>query len=392
MEIGERKSCITGIGQSEINRKPGRPPLALAVDACKAAIDDAGLTIDDIDGISTWPGASSAGFSAAGVSDIKEALNLKLNWFSGGIEAPGQYGSIANAIGAVAAGLARHVLCFRALGERSVAVNHYGQRDAAAGLPRAAGFGQWSQPYWATSAANWVAFHGMSHMHTYGITREQMAAIPITQRHNAGLNPNAVYRDPMTMDDYFNARMVSYPLCLFDCDVPVDGCTAVIVSHVDTAKDLPHPMIRFEAIGTALHGRDSWFQREDFPKMAMHDCTKMLWQRTDLKPKDIDTAHIYDGFTYLTLLWLEALGICGEGESGAFVEGGKRIAIEGDLPLNTNGGQLSEGRMHAYGHLHELVLQLRGDAGERQVKGDPKISITAAGGGNLGTSILLARE
>jgi acetyl-CoA acetyltransferase len=125
--------------------------------------------------------------------------------------------------------------------------------------------------------------------------------------------------------------------------------------------------------------------------MAMHDATKMMWSRTDLKPKDIDTAHIYDGFTWLTMSWLEALGICGEGESGAFIEGGERISLTGELPINTNGGQLSEGRMHGFGHLHEAVLQLRGQAGARQVA-DVKVSAVGNGGGNFGGALLLRKD
>jgi acetyl-CoA acetyltransferase len=117
----------------------------------------------------------------------------------------------------------------------------------------------------------------------------------------------------------------------------------------------------------------------------------MLWSRTDLKPKDIDSAHLYDGFTWLTMAWLEALGICGEGESGAFIEGGERISLGGQLPLNTNGGQLSEGRMHGFGHLHEAVLQLRGQAEGRQVEG-AKVSVVGNGGGSLGGAVLLRTD
>jgi acetyl-CoA acetyltransferase len=146
-------------------------------------------------------------------------------------------------------------------------------------------------------------------------------------------------------------------------------------------------------VGAGAYDRmDTWLARTDYPHMAMNDASKMMWSRTDLKPKDIDTAHLYDGFTWLTMLWLEALGICGEGESGAYIEGGARIALDGELPLNTNGGQLSEGRMHGFGHLHEAVLQLRGQAGDRQVKKAPKVSVVGNGGGSLGGAVLLRTE
>jgi acetyl-CoA acetyltransferase len=229
------------------------------------------------------------------------------------------------------------------------------------------------------------------HFHEYGTTREQLAWIALNGRRNAARNPNAIYRDPMTMDDYLAARMISTPFCLFDCDVPCDGATAVIVSRVEAARDLRHPPVRVEAVGTALRGRPSWDQYDDLTTMATRDAGAHLWSRTDLKPTDVQLAELYDGFSFLALSWLEALGLCGVGESGPFVEGGTRIALDGELPLNTHGGQLSAGRLHGYGFLHEAVLQLRGDAGDRQVPGDPRVGVAAAGGGNTCGCLLLTR-
>jgi acetyl-CoA acetyltransferase len=247
-------------------------------------------------------------------------------------------------------------------------------------------------PFWAPSASIWTACHASTHMTRYGITREQMSAIPITQRLNAARNPKAIYREPITLDDYMNARMITTPFTILDCDVPCDGATAVIVSRLDAARSLKQKPIVIEAVGAGAYDRmDTWLGRSDYPHMAMHDAARMMWSRTDLKPKDVDTAHLYDGFTWLTMLWLEALGLCGEGESGAFIEGGQRISLTGELPLNTNGGQLSEGRMHGFGHLHEAVLQLRGQAVGRQVA-DPKVSVVGNGGGSLGGAVLLRRD
>jgi acetyl-CoA acetyltransferase len=199
-----------------------------------------------------------------------------------------------------------------------------------------------------------------------------------------------VYRDPMTMDDYLAARMVSTPLGLFDCDVPVDGSIAIVVSAPAYAADCPKPAVRVEAIGTSP-GDGGWFRRPDYPKMASADAGAELWRRTDLKPPDIDVAELYDGFTYLTLVWLEALGICGQGEAGPFIEGATRIALDGELPLNTYGGQLSAGRMHGYWVLHEACLQLRGEAGDRQVAGSPEVAAIAVGGGPIAGCMLLTR-
>jgi acetyl-CoA acetyltransferase len=244
-------------------------------------------------------------------------------------------------------------------------------------------------PFGAYSAANWVGWYCQRYMHEYGLTREQLAQIALNARANAALNDNAVYRDPMTLDDYLAARMISTPLCLFDCDVPADGSTAFVISHTDHATDMPQPAVRFEAVGSARRGRTGWDQHEDMTTMAGRDAAAHLWSRTDLKPGDVDTAQLYDGFSWLTIMWLEALGFCGKGEAGAFIEGGRRIAQDGELPLNTQGGQLSGGRLHGYGFLHEAVLQLRGQAGQRQIAGDPEVAVAAAGGGSLAGCLLL---
>jgi len=393
----EKDTCISGLGQSEIYRKPHVYPFELAVRACERAIADAGLTPADIDGACCWPATPTGvgeGSASASIPDIAASLGLKLNWHSGG-DMAAQLSPIVNAVAAIAAGYATHVLCWRALGERWTP--SYGSAAAAAGNPRRfgqpiMGWQEWLVPYWAPSAAIWVACHASTHMTRYGITREQMSAIPIVQRQNAALNPQAIYREPFTLDEYMAARMITTPFCILDCDIPCDGTTAVIVSRLDAARDLKQPPIVIEAVGSGAYDRmDTWLCREDYPHMAMNDATKMMWSRTDLKPKDVSTAHLYDGFTWLTMNWLEALGFCGEGESGAFIEGGQRISRDGELPLNTNGGQLSEGRMHGFGHLHEAVLQLRGQAGERQVK-DPKVSVVGNGGGSLGGAVLLRRD
>jgi acetyl-CoA acetyltransferase len=386
------KSCvISGTGMSKLYRKPTVYPFDLAVDACLLAIEDAGLEPGDIDGIACWPYAiphKGEGSSSASTTDIKNSLGLKLNWFNAGT-GPAQYASIINAIGAIAAGICNHVLCYRAEGERWIPT--YGRAFADGKLPEAESFNQWSLPYWAPSAASWIALHADLHMRTTGLTREQMAMIPINQRKNAALNENAIYRDLLTLDEYLSAKMITTPFCIYDCDVPIDGSAAVIISRADMAPKQKRPTVRFEAIGSALTGHESWFQRADFPNMALNDAAKMLWERTDLRPKDLSTAHLYDGFTWLTVLWMEALGITKPGETGAFLEGGANIALDGVLPLNTNGGQLSEGRLHGFNHLLEAVRQLRGENGARQVK-DARYSVCGAGGGVFGSALLLVRD
>jgi acetyl-CoA acetyltransferase len=402
MEILERRAAISGIGQSDIGRRLNRDPLELTLDACLAAIEDAGLTRADIDGLATYPGglgAGAPGFTGAGLADVHDALRLNLNWFTGGLELPGQLGSVIDACLAVAAGLAKHVLCFRSVWE-ATAQGTGGRGPIGGGMssegpgkaPRAVGpFLEFTLPFRAYSAANWVALIAQRHFHEYGTTREQLAQIALTARRHAAGNPRAVYREPMTMESYFASRMISTPFCLFDCDVPVDGATAVIVSQTELARDMRRPLLRVEAVGSALHGRPSWDQFDDLTTMAMRDAGASLWKRTDLKPSDVDLAELYDGFSFLALAWLEGLGFCKKGEGGPFIEGGKRIALDGELPLNTNGGQLSGGRLHGYGFLHEACLQLWGEGGARQVPGGPRVAVAAAGGGPLAGCLMVTK-
>jgi acetyl-CoA acetyltransferase len=398
-EILERRAAITGIGQSAIGRRLGRDPLELTLDACLAAIADAGLTPRDIDGLATYPGAmgGAPGFTGAGVTEVQDALRLELDWFTGGIEMPGQLGSVIDACAAVATGLATHVLCFRSVWEGTAQGKGgragIGVGDGGGGKGfRAAGMLEFTLPFRAYSAANWIALDAQRHFHEYGTTREQLAWIALNARRNAAANPNAIYRDPMTLDDYLGARLVSTPLGLYDCDVPCDGATAVIVSRAERARDLRRPPLRVEAVGSALRGRPSWDQFDDLTTMALRDAAAMLWERTELQPSDVDVAELYDGFSFIALAWLEALGFCKKGEGGPFVAGGARIARDGEIPLNTNGGQLSGGRLHGYGFLHEACVQLWREGAARQVPGDPEVAIAAAGGGPLGGCLLLVRE
>ena len=240
----------------------------------------------------------------------------------------------------------------------------------------------------AYSAANWVAMHCRRHMDLYGTTKEQLGWHAINSRRNAALNPRAAFREPLTMDDYLSARPISTPFGLLDCDIPIDGSIALMVSHADYAADCPNPAVKVEAVGGA-YGSGGWFHRDDFPKMASSEAAAEMWSRTDLTPSDVDVAEIYDGFTFLTFAWLEALGFCADGEAGPFVEGATRIALDGELPLNTYGGQLSAGRMHGYWLLHEACLQLRGQAGDRQLARRPEVAVAAAGGGPIAGCMLL---
>ena len=385
----EQDAVISGIGQSAVGRRLGRSGLDLTLDAVLSAIEDAGIDRSEIDGISSWPGykADSPGFSPVGVGQLQNALGLKLNWYNAGSEGT-QMSAVLNACMAVASGQARHVVCFRTVTETSAGP---GARPSliGGGGQRIAGFGEYQLPFLAPSGANWVGLIASRYFHEFGTKREQLAQIALNARRNAGLNPAAVYREPLSMDDYMASRMISTPLCLYDCDVPVDGSIAIIVSHKDTARDLKSKPVRVEAMAGTLATPDTWDQLDDLTRFAAEGCGQRLWSRTDLKPSDVDVAQLYDGFSFLSLLWLEGLGFCGRGEAAAFVEGGQRIALDGELPMATGGGQLSAGRLHGMIHIAEAVTQLRGEGGKRQVPGQPKVAVASNGGGPLAGAILL---
>jgi acetyl-CoA acetyltransferase len=393
-EPAERRAVISGIGQSDIGRRLGRSDLDLTIDAALAAITDAGLTVADIDGLATYPGAMTgpgmSGFSGPGSPAVQDALRLSLNWHSGGVEGAAQISAVINAVMAVSMGLARHVLVYRTVTE-STAQGSGRRQGIGVGAKGIGGVQQWTLPFRAYSAANWLAVYAQRHFHEFGTTREQMAQIALNGRANAARNPKAVFREPLSMADYLGARMISSPLCLFDCDVPVDGSTAVVVSVAEHADAVDHPVARVEAVGTALRGRPSWDQWDDITTMSARDAAAHMWSRTDLTPADVDVAELYDGFSWLAMCWLEALGFCGHGESGSFIEGGSRIALDGELPLNTQGGQLSGGRLHGFGFLHEAVVQLRGEGGERQIPGRAEVAAVANGGGPIAGAMLLTR-
>ncbi|MCV7394447.1 thiolase family protein [Mycobacterium paraseoulense] len=391
----EKDAILSGIGISRIGRRTGIAGLDLTMEAVRAAIDDAGLVASDIDGIATL-GDTPA-------EEVNAQLRIEAADCGSGFGTGGLLSPVMSACRAVAERRARHVVVYRTIQMLGGTVPVKPQDDAPApplarmfetreGAERPA-VGAMDDvndlvAANAYSAANWLALNCRRHMELYGTTKQQLGWVALNGRRNAALNPRAVYRDPMTMADYLSARPVSTPFGLLDCDVPIDGSIAVVVSHAEYARDCPHRAVAVEAIGGA-DGAGGWFHRADYPKMAMSDAAAQMWSRTDLKPSDLKLAELYDGFTYLTLAWLEALAICGDGEAGPFVEGGARIARDGALPLNTYGGQLSAGRMHGYWALHEGCLQLRGEAGERQVSQRPDVGVVSVGGGPVAGCMLL---
>jgi acetyl-CoA acetyltransferase len=379
---------ITGIGQSQVGMKLTRHPLLLTLDAVREALAEAGLSIEQVDGVSTYPGRTAAllGFSPIGADELIDALGIKASWYAGGGEISSQLGAVVAAATAVRAGLARHVICFRTVYEAAALA-----RPDEYPVPRRErvdGYTQWTAPFNALSAACWTAQYAMRHVKRYGLTREQLAQIALTDRAHAALNPRALVREPLTMDEYLSARMISTPLCLYDCDRYTDASTVLIVSAQDALDEVSCTPVRIAAMAGSVE-RLSWDQAE---WMACYPTGVDLWSRTDYRPSDVDTAQLYDGFSFQAIAWLEALGFCGIGEGGQFVEGGTRIALNGELPLNTFGGQIGAGRLHGFGFAHEAVVQLRGKGEARQIPGDPRVAVATSGGGPLATALLLARD
>lgn len=381
----EEKVVLSGCGTSSIARRIDRSPLSLCVEACTSAIEDAGLSIADIDGVCAYPGSDGLpGISSGGFRALEQVLRIRPVWHCGAAEVPGQAGTVIDAMLAVASGLCRHVLCFTTFSESA--------RPSARGAAgRVAGEMSWRVPFGAASPANWIALYASRYMSRFGADRDMLGWIAVNTRLNALRNPAAIYRTPITMQDHADARPISSPFGLLDCDVPCDGAIAFVVSAIETARDLRWSPVRIEAVGTKITERQSWDQGTLTHQPNVFGPAAHLWSRSDFRPDDVDVAMLYDGFTFNVVSWIEALGFCGIGEATDFLDGGRRIAPTGGLPLNPHGGHLSAGRTNGYGHLLEAILQLRGTAGERQVAGC-SLAVVSSGGGIPASCMLLRKQ
>lgn len=392
-ELPEKLCRITGIGQTVPERPSAKRPIRLFLDAAREAIVDAGLKPSDIDGITSYPPKSveGGGISPVSVGEAAAVLGIQPRWINACThESFGHMSAIFDAVLAVSAGLARHVLVFRTVAQAQARAEAKGATLLASGQSRVSGNNAWTVPFGAVSPVNLWALFAQAYFDKYGATSDQLGWVAVNGRRHAALNPNALYRSPLSIEDYLASRVISTPLRLYDCDTHIDGATALIISHRDVAKDGPNPPIHIEAMGMSVGGLSQGILEGDFTSLAADRAGEMLWQRTDLTPSDVDNAQIYDGFSIHTLLWLEAAKLVGRGEAAAFVEGGERIGLTGQLPLNTGGGQLSAGRFHGYGHTHEACIQLWHRGGARQVQG-ARTSIVCNGGYGYG-ALLLRRD
>jgi acetyl-CoA acetyltransferase len=384
----ESDVVISGVGQSALGRRLGRTAVDLTVEAAIEALADAGLEKSDINGLAAYPSMhDDPGFGPLSVYELKEAMALQLNWIVGMPHSMGQFGPVIEAAMAISSGLADHVLCYRTMTESTA--QGTSNRASVTGRRRTKlnQTIEYFLPFGMPSSSSWVAMYMRRYMHEFGATKEQFGGLVTTVRKHAANNPNALYTEPMSLDDYLNARPITDPIGLYDCDAAMDGSTVLLLSRRGAAPDSSRA-VGIAALGGGMKVSTYWDQSPDMITMAGKSAGEQLWSRTDLRPADVDVGLLYDGFSYLTIMWLEALGFCGRGEAAAFVEGGNRITYGGELPLNTQGGHLSGGRLHGFGMVHEACLQVRGEAGARQVEG-AEVAAAAAGGGPLGAAMLL---
>ena len=372
--IEGRAVAIVGAGQSPVYRDVDVRSERLAVAAGKAALDDAGLRGADIDGVFQY----NFGWDSPDCFYVQQALGVPdlAAYADVGPMGPSGLGGALAGIMAVASGACDAALVYRAITQSA---GHTGSARSMSGdMPGA--YYQFVIPYGYFPIIPAIGMMMRRRLETLGGSIEDYGHIAINARRWAAMNEHAVLRDPITMDDYLVSRVLAEPLHLLDCDYPVSGANALVVTTLDRARDLPHKPVVVDAFAYATGPRPDWIQAEDFIFGATRRCGERLWSRSSLTPQDVDVAELYDGFTHITISWLEALGFCGLGEAGSFIDGGKAIGPGGKLPLNTHGGQLAAGRLHGLGLLVEAVRQLRGECGERQVP-DARVAAVSNGHG-----------
>ena len=352
------KAAIVGIGQTEFSKESGRSELQLACEAVKAAIDDAGLAPNEVDGMVTFTMDSSDEIEIARNVGIGDLTFFTRVHHGGGAAA----GTVVQAAMAVATGTANAVVCYRAFNERSGF--RFGGATARATAETPMFMANYA-PFGLVTPAAWVALHAQRYMSTYGVTNEDFGTISVVDRAHAARNPDAwFYERPITIEDHQNSRWVIEPvLRLLDCCQESDGGVAIVITSAERARDLRQPpaVITAAVQGAAAEGEMmTSYYREDItglPEMGV--VAEKLWRDSGLKPSDIQTAFLYDHFTPFVFAQLEELGFCGRGEAKDFATV-ERLSLGGELPINTNGGLLGEAYIHGMNGITEGVRQVRG--------------------------------
>ncbi|QZT62309.1 lipid-transfer protein [Mycolicibacterium austroafricanum] len=372
------KAAIAGIGATDFSKNSGRSELRLAAEAVLDALDDAGLTPSDVDGLVTFTMDSNLETAVARSTRIGDLTFFSQIGYGGGAAAA----TVQQAALAVATGVAEVVVAYRAFNERSE--HRFGQ--VMTGLTvnadsRGVEY-SWSYPHGLSTPAASVAMIARRYMHEYGANSADFGAVSVADRKHAATNPKAhFYGKPITIEDHQNSRWISEPLRLLDCCQETDGGVAIVVTTPERAKDLKHRPAVIEAAAQGA-GADQFtmysYYRDELGLPEMGLVGRQLWEQSGLSPDDIQTAILYDHFTPYTLIQLEELGFCGKGEAKDFIAGGA-IEIGGRLPINTHGGQLGEAYIHGMNGIAEGVRQLRGTS-VNQVPDVEHVLVTAGTG------------
>lgn len=375
------KAAVAGIGATEFSKQSGRSELKLAVEAVHAALDDAGLTPADVDGLVTFTMDTSPEITVAQAAGIGELSFFSRIHYGGGAACA----TVQQAALAVACGVADVVVCYRAFNERSGRRFGSGVQQRE---PTAEGTALgWNLPFGLLTPASWVAMAAQRYLHTYGLTPEAFGHVAVTDRRHAANNPAAYfYGKPITLADHAASRWIVEPLRLLDCCQETDGGQAIVVTSAERAQDLRQPpaviVAAAQGAGRAQEQMTS-FYRDDLtglPEMGV--VARQLWRNSGLAPADIDVAILYDHFTPFVLMQLEEFGFCGPGEAADFVAAGA-------LPLNTHGGQLGEAYLHGMNGIAEAVRQIRGTS-VNQIPG-AATSLVTAGTGVPTSGLVLGR-
>ena len=391
MAKSDRVAAI-GVGYSTTGRRTGFNRRQLVAQAITAAMKDCGITADQIDGVVLHAGIAGAeppGLDRIDALDVAQMMGMMpISFYNSDQGGPAYIHAAISAIAAIQSGQAHTVLTVRVINQR---LSSEQERDSVQGPMFVPGDSQFTMPFGSVTPIQTIsALPAQRHMERYGTTEEQFGAHVISQRANAALNDDALMRDPLTMDDYLNSRFVSKPVRLLDCDYPVDSASAIIFTTEERAHDFAKKPVFVESASlSATDVLPAGFEKVlDMNHNSPYHAAELMWARTDLKPADVDCAQLYDGFTIIVFQWLEALGFCGEGESGPFVESGA-TKLGGSLPVNTDGGACNVGRRHGANFCIESIRQLRGnESGARQVK-DAEVAVWANAVGPFSGAVLM---
>ncbi len=378
MSIASR-AAIAGIGATEFSKESGRSELRLAVEACLDAIEDAGISPSDVDGMVTYSSDTNPDIDIARALGIGELTFFSRVHFGGGAATA----TILQAAMAVATGVATHVLCYRAFNERSGSRFGSGVQNRP-NIPTAenAQFA-WYAPFGLLTPAQWVAMFTRRYMHQYGATSEDLGRVAVVARDFAATNPRAwFYGKPISLEDHQASRWITEPLRLLDCCQESDGGQAILVTSVERARDLAHPPAVIRAVAQGSGDKQDMmtsYYRDNIaglPEMGL--VARQLWGMSGLVPTDIDVAILYDAFTPFVLMQLEDLGFCPQGEAKDYIAEG-HIGRGGDMPINTHGGQLGEAYIHGMNGVAEGTRQVRGTS-VNQVEGTEHVMVTSGTG------------